>query len=88
MPATQVGVVQMESAQSMVDGPLKNKIAILMSWNYWQLSFAFNLSAKIYATKLSALFQMTQHPSHMLITWLELNQLHAMILQERSRTGR
>ena len=45
MPATQVGVVQMESAQSMVDGPLKNKIVILMSWNYWQLSFAFTLSA-------------------------------------------
>ena len=51
MPATQVGVVQMESAQSMADGPLKNKNVILMSWNYWQLSFAFSLSAKIYATK-------------------------------------
>ena len=30
MPATQVGVVQMESAQKMVDDQLKNKIAILM----------------------------------------------------------
>ena len=51
MPATLVGAVQMESAQSMVDGPLKNKIAILMSWNYWQLRFAINLSAKSYATQ-------------------------------------
>ena len=51
MPATQVGVVQIESAQSMADGPLKNKNVISMSWNYWQLSFAFSLSAKIYATK-------------------------------------
>ena len=51
MPATQVGVVQMGSAQSMVDGPLKNKIAILMNRNYWQLSLAFHLAAKIYATK-------------------------------------
>ena len=38
-------------SSTMVDGPLKNKIIILMSWNYWQLSFAFNLSAKINATK-------------------------------------
>ena len=34
MPATQVGVVRMESAQSMVDSPFKNKIAILISWIY------------------------------------------------------
>ena len=74
-------------SSTMVDGPLKNKIIILMSWNYWQLSFAFNLSAKIYATKLSALCQITQQPSHMLITWVELNQLDAMTLQERSGTG-
>ena len=59
MPATLVGAVQMESAQSM-----KNKIAILMSWNYWQLRFAFNLSAKSYATQWSALCQITQQPSH------------------------
>ena len=26
-----------------------------------------------------------QQPSHMLITWVELNQLEAMILQERER---
>ena len=64
MPATLVGAVQMESAQSMVDGPLKNKIAILMSWNYWQLRFAFNLSAKSYATQWSALCQIMQQPSH------------------------
>ena len=77
----------MQSAQSMVDVPLKNKIVILMSWNYWQLSFSFNLSVKIYATKWSALCPITQQPSHMLITWVELNQLDAMTLQERSGTA-
>ena len=66
MPGTQAGVVQMESAQSMVDDPLTNKTAISMSWNYWQLSFAFNLSAKIYATNSSTLYQITQQPSHIL----------------------
>ena len=79
MGATQVGVVQMESAQSMVDGLLKTKITILISWNYRQLSFVFNLSAKVYATNSSALCQITQQPSHMLIIWLELNQLKEMI---------
>ena len=52
MPATQVGVVQMELPQSMVDSLLKNKIAILVSWNYWQLSFFFNLPTKIYAASV------------------------------------
>ena len=59
-------MIQKESTESMVDGQLKNKIAMLISWNYWHLSFPFILSANIYATKSSALFQIMQQPSHIL----------------------
>ena len=71
----------------MVDGPLKDKIVILMRWHYRQLSFALNLSAKIYRTKSLALSQIAEQPSHILIRLAELNQLDPMILQERSGTG-